>query len=106
MKWMELSVHDDVRLIKTPLGYIPAYLDLERLFQEVLDKFYPREDYERQFTIRVPENLAKIERIQKIYQAQVNNAPSLLFQVFDEQRGRLEAARAEFGDYISPLKLK
>ena len=93
-------------MIKTPTGYIPAYLDLERLFQEVLDKDYSREDYEKQFTIRVPENLAKIERIRKIYLAQAHDVPPLLFQVFDEQRGRLEAAQAEFGDYISPLKLK
>ncbi len=106
LKWMELSVHDEARLIKTPLGYIPRYLDLERLFQEVLGKDYPREDYEKQFTIRVPENLGKLDRIQKVYQAQVHDAPPLLFRVFDEQRSRLEAARAEFGDYISPLKFK
>lgn len=106
LKWMELSVHDGAKMIKTPTGYIPAYLDLERLFQEVLDKYYSREDYEKQFTIRVVENLSKIERIRKIYLAQAHDVPPVLFQVFDEQRGRLEAAQAEFGDYISPLKLK
>lgn len=106
LKWMELSVHDEVEMLKTPLGYIPAYPDLKRLFQEVLDKSYPREDYERQFTIRIPENLAKLERIEKIYRDQVQDTPPLLFQVFDEQRQRLEAAREEFGDHISPLKFK
>ncbi len=75
LKWMELRVHGDVDAIETPIGYIPKYEDLRRLFREVLNKEYTREDYEKQFTIRVPELLAKIERIERIYREQVKDVP-------------------------------
>jgi phosphoenolpyruvate carboxykinase (GTP) len=54
--------------------------------------------------IRVRENLAKIDRIVKIYKS-IGNTPSRLFEVFEEQRKRLLDAQARYGDYISPLKL-
>ena len=63
---MELRVHNEVDAIKTPTGYIPKYEDLQKLFKQVLNKNYAKEDYIKQFTIRVPENLAKIERVSKI----------------------------------------
>lgn len=106
LKWMELSVHGDVEAVTAPTGFIPRYDDLRRLFEEVLNKDYAREDYVRQFTIRIPENLAKLERISHIYYAQVPNSPQELFAVFDAQRTRLDDARQEFGDYISPLDLR
>ncbi|NJE46982.1 phosphoenolpyruvate carboxykinase (GTP) [Thermococcus sp. GR7] len=106
LKWMELRVHGDVDAIDTPIGYIPKYEDLARLFREVLNKDYSREDYEKQFTIRVPELLAKIERIEKIYREQVKEAPEELFQVLEEERKRLLEAREKYGDYISPFQLE
>ncbi|CAD5243804.1 phosphoenolpyruvate carboxykinase (GTP) [Thermococcus camini] len=102
LKWMELRVHGDVDAIETPIGYIPKYEDLARLFREVLDKDYTREDYEKQFTIRVPELLAKIERIETIYREKVGEVPEELFQVLEEERKRLLEAREKYGDYISP----
>ncbi|ACS34273.1 phosphoenolpyruvate carboxykinase (GTP) [Thermococcus gammatolerans] len=103
LKWMELRVHGDVDAIETPIGYIPKYEDLARLFKEVLNKEYSREDYEKQFTIRVPELLAKIERIEKIYREKVKEVPEELFQVLEEERRRLLEAREKYGDYISPF---
>ncbi|AIF68938.1 phosphoenolpyruvate carboxykinase [Palaeococcus pacificus DY20341] len=102
LKWMELRVHDDVEAIETPIGYIPKYEDLARLFKEVLDKEYSREDYEKQFMIRVPELLAKIERIEKIYR-EVGNIPQELFDILEEERQRLLKAKEKYGDYISPF---
>ena len=66
IKWMELRVHNEVGALNTPTGYIPKYEDLEKLFKQVLNKNYAKEDYIKQFTIRVPENLAKIERVSTI----------------------------------------
>ncbi|AIU69883.1 phosphoenolpyruvate carboxykinase [Thermococcus eurythermalis] len=106
LKWMELRVHGDVDAIETPIGYIPKYEDLKRLFKQVLNKDYSREDYEKQFTIRVPELLAKIERIEKIYREQVKEVPEELFQVLEEERKRLLEAREKYGDYISPFVLE
>ena len=60
IKWMELRVHNEVDALATPTGYIPKYEDLRKLFKQLLGKNYAKEDYIKQFTIRVPENLAKL----------------------------------------------
>jgi phosphoenolpyruvate carboxykinase (GTP) len=99
---MELRVHDEVGALKTPTGYIPKYDDLHAIFKQVLGKNYSKEDYIRQFTIRIPENLAKIERVQRFYQENVTDTPLELFGILYLQRQRLMDAREKFGDYISP----
>jgi len=104
LKWMELRVHKEVDAIKTPIGYIPRYEDLRELFKEVLSKDYSEEDYRSQFTIRAPENLAKIDRIKKIYETTVSEPPPLLFQVLEEERQRLLEAQGKYGAYITPDK--
>jgi phosphoenolpyruvate carboxykinase (GTP) len=104
-KWMELRVHTDVPAIESPTGRMPMYEDLKRLFQEVLGEEYRQEDYDRQFTVRIPENLAKIERIKKIYQTQVSGTPKILFEILEKQKLRLEKTREQFGDYVLPEKL-
>ncbi|MBW1947692.1 MAG: phosphoenolpyruvate carboxykinase (GTP) [Deltaproteobacteria bacterium] len=105
-KWMELRVHNDVGCIETPTGRIPEYEDLKRLFKEVLNKDYTVEDYSTQFMIRVPESLAKIDRVKNIYQTRVPDTPGKVFDVLEEQRKRLNQAREKYGDYIPPDKLR
>jgi phosphoenolpyruvate carboxykinase (GTP) len=102
IKWMELRVHNEVEAIKSPTGCLPKYEDLRLLFKQVLGKDYGQEDYIKQFTIRVPENLAKIERVQRFYQENVTDTPLELFGILYLQRERLLEARESFGDYISP----
>ncbi|MEM1551754.1 MAG: phosphoenolpyruvate carboxykinase (GTP) [Candidatus Bathyarchaeia archaeon] len=103
VKWMELRVHNDVDARVAPTGLIPKYEDLRLLFKQVLNKEYSKEDYVRQFTIRVPENLAKIERVEKFYREKVADTPEELFIILNEQRERLLKARENFGmDYIPP----
>ena len=104
LKWMELRANGKAEAIETPIGYIPKYEDLKRLFQEVFQKEYTKEDYDEQFKLRVNENLAKIERIEKIYHDKkiVPDAPEILFEVLDKQRERLNAAKEKYGEYILP----
>jgi phosphoenolpyruvate carboxykinase (GTP) len=99
---MELRVHNEVGALKTPTGYIPKYDDLKKLFKSVLGKNYAKEDYIKQFTIRVPENLAKIERVQRFYQENVTDTPLEMFGILYLQRQRLLEAKEMCGDYISP----
>lgn len=106
LKWMELRSHQEVSAIKTPTGFIPKYEDLRTLFKKVLNKEYRQEDYAKQFTLRIPENLAKIERITKIYQNEVPDTPEILFKVLQEQKERLQSARAKYSNYVSPEKWK
>jgi phosphoenolpyruvate carboxykinase (GTP) len=101
-EWMELRVNDDVNAIDTPTGRIPLYADLKLIFKVSLRKDYSEADYIKQFTVRIPENLAKIERLKKFYQTRVTDTPAILFKVLDEQKKRLLDAKAHFGDYIPP----
>ena len=104
MLWIEQRVHDEVGALLTPTGMIPIYKDLRRLFSEALGVEYTEEQYKVQFTIRVPEQLTKIDRIQEVYRNEWG-IPEVLFVTLDEQKRRLEQARAEFGDNVSPLML-
>lgn len=105
LKWMELRAHQEAGAIVTPTGLIPRYEDLKRLFNETLGKDYAREDYIEQFTTRVPENLAKIDRIMEVYRTKVLDTPPIVLEVLEEQKQRLIKARQEYGDYISPEAL-
>jgi len=40
LAWMERRVHDEVKAIRSPAGWIPLHADLEALFHQVLDKPY------------------------------------------------------------------
>ena len=104
LKWMELRVHDDVDAVETPTGLIPTYEDLARLFDRVLGKEYGERDYERQFTVRVPQHLEKLERVWRIYEG-VPDTPPQVFEELRKQKERLKQARSRWGDYISPFKL-
>ncbi|MCD6157451.1 MAG: phosphoenolpyruvate carboxykinase (GTP) [Euryarchaeota archaeon] len=106
LKWMELRVHGDVDAIWTPIGYIPRYDDLKRLFRQVLNKGYRREEYEKQFMIRIPENLAKVERIIRIYKEIEGGVPEEVFKVLEDERRRLLKVREKFGNYVSPFALE
>ena len=106
IKWMEMRVHGELEALRSPTGMIPKYEDLRQLFKQVLNKEYTKEDYVKQFTIRVPENLGKIERVQRFYQENVSDTPLELFGILYLQRERLYKARATYGDYISPERFE
>ena len=104
IKWAERRVHGDVDVIEGPTGLLPRHEDLAPLFKELLGKAYTEADYVKQFTIRVPENLAKLDRIEAVYRG-VDDTPEIVFERLAAQRTRLEALRAAKGDYVSPLDL-
>ncbi len=104
LKWMELRVHGDVGAVEAPTGLIPAYEDLRTLFDKVLGKEYGEELYEKQFTVRIPQHMAKIERIWRIYE-KIGDTPQILFEVLKEQKERLKRYKSAIGEYVSPFKL-
>ena len=103
--WAELRVHGDVDAIETPTGLIPKYEDLAELFKRELKTDYAKESYVEQFTIRIPNLLSKIDRIEQIYKTKVSDAPQIVFDVFNTQRKRLNAAKERLGECISPFDL-
>ncbi|MBC7186632.1 MAG: phosphoenolpyruvate carboxykinase (GTP), partial [Calditrichaeota bacterium] len=102
LKWMELRAHDDVGAIAGPTGLLPRYEDLRRLFKQVLGRDYPIDAYREQFAVRVPESIAKIDRLLKIYSERVLDTPARLFELLSQQRQRLQEARSIHGDRIAP----
>lgn len=104
VKWMELRIHGDVEAIDAAVGLIPKYEDLKRLFKEVLGKKYGREDYVRQFTIRIPNLLTKLDRMGEIY-SMILDTPKAMKDEMVAQRRRLEALKAARGETVSPLDL-
>jgi phosphoenolpyruvate carboxykinase (GTP) len=104
IKWMELRIHGDVEALDAGYGLIPKYDDLQRLFQQVLTMDYTEQDYVEQFTIRIPELLAKLDRMETIY-ATVQDTPKVMKDEMAAQRQRLEALKAAKGNYVSPQDL-
>jgi phosphoenolpyruvate carboxykinase (GTP) len=102
IKWMELRVNNESNGIDIGIGYIPEYKDLKILFKKYPGKDYNIEDYINQFTLRIPENLAKIKRIIDIYRDSGPGVPKKLFDILESQKKKLESIRDEKGDYISP----
>lgn len=102
VKWMERRVHNEVGAIEGPTGLLPKYEDLRTLFKEVLNKEYTIKDYIKQFSIRVPENLAKIDRVETFYREHVPDAPKEIYEILDKQKERLIAAQKKHGDLIPP----
>ena len=106
IKWMELRVHNEVDAIKTPTGYIPKYEDLRKIFKQLRDVDYSKEDYVRQFSIRVQENMDKIKRVRHFYKEKVTYTPEAVFWVLNQQYERLLNAKEKYGDRISPEEFK
>jgi phosphoenolpyruvate carboxykinase (GTP) len=77
---------------------------LEPLFRALIDKTYPKDLYDRQFSLYADNILARIELQTKAYAGE-ENIPRRLFEVLEEQRKGLLALKATFGSVITPEQL-
>ena len=105
IKWVELRVNGEAGCLETPTGYIPLYEDLRRLFKEVQGREYTKEEYSAQFTIRVEENLAKLDRAEEFFRRNIKDAPAGLYEVIESQRERLLRAKTKNGSRVAPEEL-
>ena len=104
--WMEGRVHNDYGAIETPIGNVPKFEDIKALFKQVFDKDYTKEDYEKQFSIRVTKILEKLDRMQVIFDAE-EDIPGVFNDHLNQERKRLQEAKEKFGkDVISPFDLE
>jgi phosphoenolpyruvate carboxykinase (GTP) len=103
--WAELRKHNDVTTIETPIGYIPKYSDLKSLFREYLSKDYSREEYVQQFSLRINKLLAKLDRVEKMYDKE-ENIPPFFWDTLTQQREKLNILKGKKGEIISPLDLE
>lgn len=105
LKWMACRVEEEVEAITTPIGYLPLYSDLKKLFMEVLSKEYDVEAYKKQFTIKLDKYAEKAQRILKIY-SEIPETPTEVFTTLEEQLSRLKRYMQEHGPHLNPLTLQ
>lgn len=104
LAWLERKAYNEVETIETPIGYLPKYGDLKRLFKEIIDKKYPEELYNRQFSLYIDNIIARIDLQNEAYGKEAN-IPARLFEVLNEQKKGLIALKEKYGAVVTPEKL-
>jgi phosphoenolpyruvate carboxykinase (GTP) len=103
--WLERLVHNEVATIYSPVGLLPTYEDLKAMFADLLDKEYPQDLYDRQFSLYIDKIMARIDLQYDAFKKE-ENIPDKLFAIYDEQKAELEELRAKYGDIVSPAQVK
>ncbi|MCK5861897.1 MAG: phosphoenolpyruvate carboxykinase (GTP) [Candidatus Hydrogenedentes bacterium] len=102
--WLELFAYGDVDAIETPIGMIPKYDDLKKLFNEKIKKEYSEELYTMQFSLYIDNIIARID-LQTAAWNKEDNTSQRLFDVYAIQKRELEALKAQKGAIVKPQDL-
>ena len=100
--WADGRVNGEFDAIKTPVGFIPKYEDLKKLFKDNLDYDFTEKEYLEQFSIRVDKYLEKMDRMAKVFGKIA--MPAEFTAELEAQVARLNDAKAKFGSVIAPDK--
>ncbi|MBF0200267.1 MAG: phosphoenolpyruvate carboxykinase (GTP) [Desulfamplus sp.] len=103
LAWLERFAHGEVGRIETPIGYLPLYEDLEKLFRDIINKDYPRELYEKQFSLYI-DNIVKRITMQIEAYSKEKAIPDTLFTVLSVQKDELLKLKEESGAVVMPLQ--
>lgn len=101
--WLELYAHGDVKAIETPIGFIPKYEDLKKLFDGI-NKPYPKELYDMQFALYVDNIIKRLDMQREAYSKE-KDLPGQLFKVYDKQKAELQALKDKYGAIVPADKL-
>lgn len=102
--WLELYAYGEVQAIETPIGMLPRYADLKKLFKDVINKEYPESLYTMQFSLYIDNVVARID-LQHEAWSKESGADKRLFAVYEEQKAGLLALKAAKGDIVKPQDL-
>jgi phosphoenolpyruvate carboxykinase (GTP) len=101
--WLELYANSDVDAIETPIGFVPKYDDLKKLFDGI-GKEYPKSLYDMQFSLYI-DNMVKRLDLQTEAYGKEENLPVQLFKVYEKQKKELLALKEKFGSVVHVEKL-
>ena len=101
--WLELYAHSDVEGIDTPIGVIPKYDDLKKLFGGI-NKEYPKSLYDMQFAFYVDNIVRRIDLQTEAY-GKEENLPPKLFEVYEAQKKELLALKKKYGAIVKVEQL-
>jgi len=104
LSWLGKRAHGDVDAIDTPIGFIPKYEDLKELFSKIIGKDYPKDLYDKQFSIYIDKIQSRID-LQREAFGKEENLPSQLFKVYDEWSEGLADLKAKNGAVVLPDQL-
>jgi len=102
--WLAKRAKGEIGAIDTPVGYLPKYEDLKALFSSAISKEYPRELYDRQFSIYIEKIQGRID-LQREAFGKEENIPAKLFEVYDEWAAGLAALKEKYGAIVTPDQL-
>jgi phosphoenolpyruvate carboxykinase (GTP) len=99
--WLERRTHGDLPAIATPIGYLPRFEDLRRLFKEIIDKEYPQTLYKKQFSLYV-DNIVKRIDLQLEAYGREEKIPERIFEILKRQHRELTALKETYGPVVAP----
>ncbi|HKJ65218.1 MAG TPA: phosphoenolpyruvate carboxykinase (GTP) [Desulfopila sp.] len=97
--WLELYANADVDAIKTPIGMLPKYEDLKKLFAGI-DKEYPKSLYDMQFALYIDNIVNRID-LQKEAYSKEEDIPTRLYEVYEKQKKALLALKEQHGAIVA-----
>lgn len=104
LSWLERRAHGDVQAIQTPIGQLPLYDDLQRLFDQIIGKDYLEDLYERQFSLYVDHIIRRIELQEEAY-GKEQDCPPRIFEIYAAQKQGLLELKDRFGPVVTPEQL-
>ena len=99
-----MLAHKEVDTIETPVGHIPKYEDLKRLFKEKIDKAYLEDLYNMQFSLYIDNIVGRIDLQTEAYGKDAH-IPKRLFEIYEEQKKDLLALKEKYGSVVTPAQL-
>jgi phosphoenolpyruvate carboxykinase (GTP) len=101
LAWLERYAHNEISYLRTPIGNLPRYEDLQQLFKEIISKEYPKSLYEKQFSLYCDNIINRIE-LQETAYAKEEEIPPKLFDILAAQKQALSELKARKGAIITP----
>ncbi len=101
MRIMALMHKRAVESIWTPIGRIPKYQDLKKLFAEVIDKEYDKGVYMKQFSLYTDNLIERVDMSINEF-AKEKGMPDEFFHTLDTWHRDLAALRATIGPIVTP----
>ena len=105
LAWLERLAHNEVDVIKTPIGNLPTFDDLKNLFKDIINKEYTDELYVKQFSLYIDNIVSRIELQLEAY-GKEPDIPEKLFEILRAQKEGLAALRDKYGPVVTPSQLK
>ena len=104
LAWLERKAYKDVASIETPIGELPLFDDLKSLFKSIIDKTYPIDLYNQQFSLYIDNIVSRIDLQLDAYSKE-ERIPENLFTILRKQHKGLLLLRETYGPVVSPDQL-